>query len=58
MGKTEPNDDKTCKSEGATNEGGFAMHISWSADEVDKRLHQIMHAIHAQCVKYGTEPDG
>ncbi len=35
-----------------------AMHISWSADEVDKRLHQIMHAIHGQCVKYGTEPDG
>ena len=35
-----------------------AMHISWSAEEVDKRLHGIMHAIHAQCVKYGTEPDG
>lgn len=35
-----------------------AMHISWSADEVDKRLHQIMHAIHEQCVKYGTQPDG
>ena len=35
-----------------------AMHISWSADEVDQRLHGIMHAIHAQCVKYGTEPDG
>ena len=35
-----------------------AMHLSWSAQEVDQRLHQIMHAIHAQCVKYGTEPDG
>jgi len=35
-----------------------AMHLSWSADEVDRRLHEIMHAIHAQCVKYGTEPDG
>ena len=35
-----------------------AMHISWSAEEVDQRLHGIMHAIHAQCVKYGTEPDG
>ena len=35
-----------------------AMHISWSAEEVDKRLHQIMSDIHAQCVKYGTEPDG
>ncbi len=35
-----------------------AMHISWSAEEVDQRLHKIMHAIHAQCVKYGTESDG
>ena len=35
-----------------------AMHISWSAEEVDLRLHSIMHAIHAQCVKYGSEPDG
>ena len=35
-----------------------AMHISWSADEVDARLHTIMNDIHEQCVKYGTEPDG
>lgn len=35
-----------------------AMHISWSADEVDTRLHQIMSDIHTQCVKYGTERDG
>ena len=35
-----------------------AMHLSWSADEVDRRLHEIMHAIHAQCVKYGIESDG
>ena len=35
-----------------------AMHISWSAAEVDERLHAIMHGIHTQCVKYGTEPDG
>lgn len=35
-----------------------AMHISWSAEEVDQKLHQIMSAIHAQCVTYGTEPDG
>ena len=35
-----------------------AMHISWTAREVDERLHQIMSDIHAQCVKYGTEPDG
>lgn len=35
-----------------------AMHISWSADEVDTRLHQIMADIHAQCVKHGRQPDG
>ena len=35
-----------------------AMHISWSADEVDTRLHQIMADIHAQCVKHGRPPDG
>ena len=35
-----------------------AMHISWSAAEVDEKLHAIMHGIHAQCVKYGTEADG
>ena len=35
-----------------------AMHSSWSADEVDARLHTIMSDIHEQCVKYGTEPDG
>ncbi len=35
-----------------------AMHISWAADEVDRRLHQIMADIHAQCVKNGREPNG
>lgn len=35
-----------------------AMHLSWSATDVDKRLHEIMHGIHKQCTKYGTEPDG
>lgn len=35
-----------------------AMHLSWSADEVDTRLQHIMHAIHQQCIKYGKEPDG
>lgn len=35
-----------------------AMHLSWSAREVDEKLHTIMHAIHAQCVRYGTEEDG
>ena len=35
-----------------------AMHISWSAQEVDQRLHHIMHGIHEQCVRYGRQPDG
>lgn len=35
-----------------------AMHISWSAEEVDSRLHGIMSNIHEACVKYGTQPDG
>lgn len=35
-----------------------AMHISWTAEEVDKQLHQIMSSIHEQCVKYGRQPDG
>lgn len=32
-----------------------AMHISWTAAEVDQRLHQIMSAIHHQCVEHGKE---
>ena len=32
-----------------------AMHISWTAAEVDSRLHQIMSAIHQQCVEHGKE---
>ena len=35
-----------------------AMKISWTREEVDNRLHQIMHNIHEQCVKYGKGPDG
>jgi len=35
-----------------------AMKLSWSADEVDKKLHEIMGSIHKVCVKYGTEEDG
>ena len=35
-----------------------AMHISWSAQEVDDRLHQIMSNVHDQCVRYGRQPDG
>ena len=34
-----------------------AMHISWSAEEVDSRLHQIMSNIHNQCVAHGREGD-
>ena len=32
-----------------------AMHISWTAEEVDERLHQIMSNVHDQCVLYGRE---
>ncbi|MBP5171259.1 MAG: glutamate dehydrogenase, partial [Bacteroidales bacterium] len=35
-----------------------AMHLSWSAAEVDARLHHIMSEIHAQCLRYGKESDG
>ena len=35
-----------------------AEHISWTADEVDRNLHNIMAAIHEQCVKFGTQADG
>jgi glutamate dehydrogenase (NADP+) len=52
----------------AVNAGGVAtsglemtqnsMRMSWTAEEVDQRLHQIMSGIHSQCVKYGKEPNG
>jgi len=35
-----------------------AMHISWTAEEVDAKLKQIMENIHEQCVKYGKQSDG
>ena len=35
-----------------------AMHISWTAEEVDAKLKQIMFSIHEACVKYGTQKDG
>ncbi|MBQ0151119.1 MAG: NADP-specific glutamate dehydrogenase [Bacteroidales bacterium] len=35
-----------------------ASHISWTAAEVDARLHQIMQSIHEQCVRFGTQEDG
>ena len=35
-----------------------AEHLQWTAEEVDAKLHQIMAAIHEQCLKYGMQPDG
>jgi glutamate dehydrogenase (NADP+) len=35
-----------------------ASMISWSAAEVDAKLHTIMENIHTQCVKYGKNEDG
>lgn len=34
-----------------------AMHISWTNEEVDKWLHQIMNDIHKQCVAHGKDGD-
>ena len=34
-----------------------AMHISWTPEEVDGKLQQIMYSIHNQCVQYGYEGD-
>ncbi|AOY00281.1 NADP-specific glutamate dehydrogenase [Jeongeupia sp. USM3] len=35
-----------------------AMRLSWSRDEVDARLLQIMQGIHAACLRYGRRDDG
>ncbi|MDR1884221.1 MAG: NADP-specific glutamate dehydrogenase [Prevotella sp.] len=35
-----------------------AMHIQWTEEEVDRKLHQIMKNIHAQSLKYGKEEGG
>ena len=35
-----------------------AQKISWTREEVDQKLKENMQSIHAQCVKYGTQPDG
>ena len=52
----------------ASNAGGVAtsglemsqnsMRYSWTAQEVDKKLHEIMNDIHEKCVEYGTTKDG
>jgi glutamate dehydrogenase (NADP+) len=35
-----------------------AIRLSWTREEVDAKLQQIMKSIHEQCAKYGTQPDG
>ncbi|NDV47633.1 NADP-specific glutamate dehydrogenase [Paludibacter sp. 221] len=35
-----------------------SIKLSWSKEEVDQKLKDIMAAIHESCVKYGTEADG
>lgn len=35
-----------------------AIHLGWSAEEVDEKLKGIMKSIHTQCVQYGTMEDG
>ena len=52
----------------AVNAGGVAtsglemtqnsIRLHWSKEEVDEKLHYIMHSIHEQCVTYGKEPNG
>jgi glutamate dehydrogenase (NADP+) len=52
----------------ASNAGGVAtsglemsqnsLRLSWSSEEVDEKLKGIMLAIHASCVKYGTNQSG
>jgi glutamate dehydrogenase (NADP+) len=35
-----------------------AMRLTWSWEEVDARLQEIMKSIHDDCVRYGVEDDG
>ncbi|MDX1427111.1 MAG: NADP-specific glutamate dehydrogenase [Salegentibacter mishustinae] len=52
----------------ASNAGGVAtsglemsqnsMRYSWTSEEVDKKLHEIMNNIHDRCVEFGKEEDG
>ena len=35
-----------------------AMHLSWTSEEVDMRLQQIMSNIHGQCLAHGQQKDG
>ena len=52
----------------ASNAGGVAtsglemsqnsLRLSWTAEEVDSKLHGIMVSIHTACVQYGKDTDG
>jgi len=52
----------------ASNAGGVAVsglemsqnseRLKWTREDVDQKLHHIMNDIHANCVKYGKQPDG
>ncbi len=52
----------------ASNAGGVAtsglemsqnsLRLSWTAEEVDEKLHNIMNDIHAACVQYSKDDDG
>ncbi|RZJ26899.1 MAG: glutamate dehydrogenase, partial [Flavobacterium sp.] len=52
----------------ASNAGGVAtsglemsqnsLRLSWTSEEVDQRLHNIMLNIHSACVKYGSDGNG
>lgn len=52
----------------ASNAGGVAtsglemsqnsLRLSWTREEVDERLKNIMHNIHSACLTYGTQEDG
>ena len=35
-----------------------AIRLSWTREEVDRHLNEIMKNIHNACVKYGTRADG
>jgi len=34
-----------------------SQRLSWTREEVDDKLKQIMQQIHGKCVKYGTDND-
>ncbi len=52
----------------ASNAGGVAtsglemsqnsLRLSWTSEEVDSKLHEIMNNIHAACVEFGKDGDG